>query len=88
MTWLVEDRGVHDRIAEQVAHSPTERFEVISIEPRSQRCVERLPPPSGMAEIKSEAVADFIPESPADFPRNMHLRPVARTSRRARLGVH
>jgi hypothetical protein len=26
----------------------------------------------GMAEIKSESVADFIPESPADFPRNMH----------------
>ena len=26
-----------------------------------------------MAEIKSESVADFIPESPADFPRNMHL---------------
>ena len=24
-----------------------------------------------MAEIKSESVADFIPESPADFPRNM-----------------
>jgi hypothetical protein len=26
-----------------------------------------------MAEIKSESVADFIPESPADFPRNMHI---------------
>jgi hypothetical protein len=24
-----------------------------------------------MAEIKSESVADFIPESAADFPRNM-----------------
>jgi hypothetical protein len=24
-----------------------------------------------MAEIKSESVADFIPKSPADFPRNM-----------------
>jgi hypothetical protein len=24
-----------------------------------------------MAEIKSESVADFIPESPADFARNM-----------------
>jgi hypothetical protein len=27
-----------------------------------------------MAEIKSESVADFIPESPADFPRNMQVR--------------
>ena len=26
-----------------------------------------------MAEIKSESVADFIPESPADFPRNMQM---------------
>jgi hypothetical protein len=25
-----------------------------------------------MAEIKSESVADFIPESAADFARNMH----------------
>jgi len=24
----------------------------------------------GMAEIKSESVADFMPESVADFPRN------------------
>jgi len=24
-----------------------------------------------MAEIKSESLADFIPESAADFPRNM-----------------
>jgi hypothetical protein len=28
-----------------------------------------------MADIKSESVADFIPESPADFPRNMHSCP-------------
>jgi hypothetical protein len=26
-----------------------------------------------MAEIKSESVADFIPESAADFPRNMQF---------------
>ncbi len=26
-----------------------------------------------MADIKSESVADFVPESPADFPRNMHV---------------
>jgi hypothetical protein len=32
-----------------------------------------------MAEIKSESVADFIPESAADFARNMQ-----RTSRRDR----
>jgi hypothetical protein len=31
----------------------------------------------GMVEIKSESVADFIPESLADFPRNMH--PLRRT---------
>jgi hypothetical protein len=27
-----------------------------------------------VAEIKSESVADFIPESAADFPRNTQLR--------------
>jgi hypothetical protein len=27
-----------------------------------------------MAEIKSEPVADFIPESVADFPRNTHVQ--------------
>jgi transposase len=26
-----------------------------------------------MANIKSESVADFIPKSPAGFPRNMHF---------------
>jgi hypothetical protein len=43
----------------------------------------------GMAEIKSESLADFIPESPADFPRNMQpsrvmpppWRPAAEKSR-------
>jgi hypothetical protein len=43
----------------------------------------------GMGEMKSELVADFIPESPADFPRNMHsersvLSPASRTYR----GMH
>jgi hypothetical protein len=27
----------------------------------------------GMAEIKSESVAPFVPEWVADFPRNPHL---------------
>jgi hypothetical protein len=32
-----------------------------------------------MAEIKSESVADFIPESPADFARNTHFWTAKRT---------
>src|SRR6476619_1491500 len=46
--------------------------------------VEPLPPLSGggrlqigMAEITSESVADFIPESPADFARNTHAASAA-----------
>jgi len=38
-----------------------------------------------MAEIKSESVADFIPESPADFPRNMHK--AGRARRRKMVGA-
>jgi hypothetical protein len=33
-----------------------------------------------MAEIKSESVADFIPESPADFARNTQARSPAKSS--------
>src|SRR5689334_2389074 len=36
--------------------------------------VERLPPPSGVAEIRSESVADFILESAAGFARNTQLK--------------
>ena len=48
-----------------------------STEP-SRPAVERSPPTGGrlqigMAEIKSESVADFIPESVADLLRNQHL---------------
>src|SRR5438874_896377 len=47
-----------------------------STEP-SRPVVERSPPKGGrlqigMAEIKSESVADFIPESVADLLRNQH----------------
>jgi len=31
-----------------------------------------------VADIRSEAVADFIPESAADFPRNTHPAPTRR----------
>ena len=52
-------------------------------EQKAEHCpaVERLPPlrggrpQIGVAEIKSESVADFIPESVADFVRNTHAIP-------------
>jgi hypothetical protein len=53
------------------------RFEIAGQEMSSPRqaerrpAVERLPSPHGMAEIKSESVADFMSDSVADFARNM-----------------
>ena len=61
---------------------PRPSFPTTSKGPRPGPAVERWRHPStggrlqiGMAEIKSESVADFIPESLADLLRNQHPRP-------------